>query len=81
MRRLILLPLLLVMLPLFAAEMVQIGNGVNSTEVISSTANETVVQFNLGEYEKTKVEIDGEEWFQVSLRKEGKLLEAGFPEL
>ncbi|MGC9361674.1 MAG: C25 family cysteine peptidase [Candidatus Syntrophosphaera sp.] len=81
MRRLILIPLLLALLPLFAAETVQIGNGVNSAEVISSTANETVVQFNLGEYEKTKVEIDGEEWFQVSLRKEGKLLEAGFPEL
>ncbi|MFO8144576.1 MAG: C25 family cysteine peptidase [Candidatus Syntrophosphaera sp.] len=81
MRRLILIPLLLALLPLFAAETVQIGNGVNSAEVISSTASETVVQFNLGEYEKTKVEIDGEEWFQVSLRKEGKLLEAGFPEL
>lgn len=81
MRRLILIPLLLALLPLFAAETVQIGNGVNSAEVISSTASETVVQFNLGQYEKTKVEIDGEEWFQVSLRKEGKLLEAGFPEL
>lgn len=73
--------LLLALTPLLAAETVVVGAGVNAAEVISSTGTETVIQFNLGEYEKNRVEIEGEEWFQVSLRKEGKLLDAGYPEL
>ncbi|MBW6514111.1 MAG: hypothetical protein K0B87_05085 [Candidatus Syntrophosphaera sp.] len=81
MRRLILLPLLLMLMPLLVAETVLVGNGINSAEVLSSTSNETLIQFNLGKYETTKLEIDGEEWYQIGLAKEGKLLDAGFPEL
>jgi len=62
-------------------ETVQIGNGSNSVDVLSSTDTETVLQFNTNKFEKTKVDINGEEWFDLRLPKEGMLLDKGFPQL
>jgi hypothetical protein len=81
MKRLLWLPILMFMVAWLAAETVQTGAGINSAEVLSSSPSETVLHFQVGSYEKTKLEIEGEDWYEISLPKEGRLLKAGLPEL
>ncbi|MDD4224185.1 MAG: C25 family cysteine peptidase [Candidatus Cloacimonetes bacterium] len=81
MRRMILLALFVSLVTLLAAETVTNGAGVNSATVLSSTPAETVIQYEIGRYEKKEVEIDGQAWYEISLAKEGRLLEKGYPEL
>lgn len=80
-RSLLLLSLLFSFFPLFAYEQIYVGAGANTAEIVYSTTSETVLQFQVGSYQKTQVEIDGDKWYQISLSKEGKLLDEGFPEL
>lgn len=81
MRRMILLSMLLALAPFLAAEAVSTGTGVNSATVLSSTLAETVIQYEIGKYEKLEQEIDGATWYQISLAKEGRLLKLGYPDL
>ncbi|HPH61535.1 MAG TPA: C25 family peptidase propeptide domain-containing protein, partial [Candidatus Syntrophosphaera sp.] len=77
----ILLSMLLALAPFLAAEAVSTGTGVNSATVLSSTLAETVIQYEIGKYEKLEQEIDGATWYQISLAKEGRLLKLGYPDL
>ena len=63
------------------AEIVQVGSGSNSLQLLNSTDLETTLQFNVGEFKKFKVEINSEDWYHILLSKEGKMLDAGYPEL
>ncbi len=81
MRRMIPLLILVALAPLLAAETVLSGAGVNSAEVVSSFQTETIIQYNIGKQEQTEVRIDGSSWYQISLAKEGSLLEKGYPDL
>lgn len=81
MQRITFLAVLLALVPLLAAETVTTGSGVNSAEVISSTQMETVINYNIGRYDKTELQIDSSSWYQISLAQEGRLLEKGYPDL
>ena len=81
MRRIALIVVLAVLTYFLAAETVLTGAGTNTAEVLSSTASETIIQYRIGKYEKTPVKIDDSVWYQINMAKEGKLLEAGHPDL
>ncbi len=81
MKRLVLfLTLLTLLIVSVAAETVSLGGG-NSVAVISSSASETVLQYQIGTFEKTPVNINGNEWFHLQLPKEGITQEKGYPQL
>jgi len=52
-----------------------------SVRVLESTGSRTVLEYTVGGYERTPVEIDGETYYLIDLEREGKLLDAGSPEL
>ncbi len=82
MKRAVLLVSLLIMLALsLNAETMQLGLGENSLTVLSSSDNETLLQYRINQFEKQKVAINGTEWYQVRLPKEGVTQDKGFPEL
>jgi len=82
MKRVVLLIGLLIMIAInLTAEMVQVGFGQNSLSVLSSSDNETLLQYNIVQFDKSKAEIDGTEWFHIRLPKEGITQDKGFPEL
>lgn len=62
-------------------EMVQVGSGSNSMQLLSSSDTETTLQFGVGEFKKIKVDINSEDWYHIVLAREGKMLDAGYPEL
>jgi len=64
-----------------SAEVITTGNGKNSVTVVNDNANETILKYQIGEFEKNRVLIDGEDWFQIRLPKEGITQEKGYPEL
>jgi hypothetical protein len=64
-----------------AAETVMAGSGENCVRVISSTAEETILEYCVGSFEKNPVRIGNEDWYQISLPKEGITLLEGYPEL
>ncbi len=73
---------LLLMLALsLSAELMQVGFGQNSIAVLSNSENEALLQYNISQFEKTKVEINGSEWYHIRLPKEGITQDKGFPEL
>ncbi|HNX02542.1 MAG TPA: C25 family cysteine peptidase [Candidatus Cloacimonas sp.] len=64
-----------------SAEVITTGNGKNSVTIVNDNADETILQFQIGEFEKNRVFIEGEDWFQILLPKEGITQEKGYPEL
>lgn len=82
MKKAVLLVSLLLLLTLsLIAETVQVGLGDNNLSVISSSETETILQYSVSRFEKQKVVIDGSDWFQIRLPKEGITQDKGFPEL
>ncbi len=63
------------------AETVQVSSGENSISVISGSESETIIQYNINRFEKTRVDINGEEWYSIRLPKGAITLDAGSPEL
>ncbi|MDD4309115.1 MAG: C25 family cysteine peptidase, partial [Candidatus Cloacimonetes bacterium] len=80
-RALLVLCLLVTMAMAFSTETVRLGLGENTLSVINSTTSETVLQYEINHFEKSKVQINGAEWFKINLPKEGITQEKGFPEL
>ncbi|GAB1365974.1 hypothetical protein MASR1M36_08450 [Candidatus Cloacimonadaceae bacterium] len=82
MKRMFLVMILLLLLGLgLQAELVQLGSGENTLSVLSSSESETVMQFNINQFEKQQIEINGSAWYQIRLPKEGITQDKGFPEL
>ncbi|MBN1948201.1 MAG: hypothetical protein JW784_00495, partial [Candidatus Cloacimonetes bacterium] len=52
-----------------------------SLELISSTDQETIIEYSLGNFFRTPVEIDGETYYQLRLAKEANTFDKGEPEL
>ncbi|HOY84461.1 MAG TPA: C25 family cysteine peptidase, partial [Candidatus Syntrophosphaera sp.] len=79
----ILLFLSLSMLLVFglAAETTTLGGGSNSVTVLSSSGSETVLQYQIGRFEQTRVQIGGEDWYHINLPKEGITQDKGAPQL
>jgi len=76
----LLISLLLISVVL-SAEVITTGNKKNSVTIVNDNADETILQFQIGEFEKNRVFIEGEDWFQILLPKEGITQEKGYPEL
>ena len=82
MKRTLLLPSLLMLLTFaLAAETITTGSGVNSVAVLSSSASETVLQYQIGKFDTLPVRIGGDEWFHINLPKEGITQDKGLPQL
>jgi len=64
-----------------AAETITVGGGSNSVTVLSSSGTETLLQYQIGRFEQTRVQIGGEDWYHIDLPKEGFTQEKGAPQL
>ncbi len=81
MKRLIIMMSLLLAIFALTAQVITTGSGTNSVTVLSSSASETVLQYQIGNFEQKPVTIAQKEWFHVTLPKEGITQEKGFPQL
>lgn len=82
MKRIILVVFLFtILITSLASETVKLGNGTNSIRGISFTASEAILQYKVSHFEKTKVIIDGDDWYHISLPKEGFTQDKGYPQL
>lgn len=63
------------------AEQVTVSQYENGIRLLNSTPNHMVLELTLGHFNSEPVQIDGATWHNLSLKKEGLTLEAGYPQL
>ena len=63
------------------AEQVTVGPNQNEIRLLSGGGNAMELELTLGQFDTQPVQIDGATWQQISLKKEGLTLEAGYPQL
>ena len=68
-------------LTIIMAETITLGNGQNGISVLSSTENETILEYTIGKFETLAVQIDNMTWHNVYLPGEGILENKGYPQL
>ena len=66
---------------ILSAQAALVSGGKNSIEVLYSNAEETVLQYKIGDFERRAIEIEGKSWYHIALPKEGHSQERGMPEL
>ncbi|MFH1689847.1 MAG: C25 family cysteine peptidase [Candidatus Eisenbacteria bacterium] len=85
MRKAILLLALVFALPVLAlaASTIVVSDHpeVVSARVVESDAQRTVLEYGVGSFTKTPIDIEGEVFHQIRLEGEGSILKRGFPEL
>ena len=69
------------MVSAITAETIKLDERDNSIQIISSSGSETVLQYNISQFDQNQVKINGANWFHISLPKEGITQDKGFPEL
>ena len=79
-KTLILIALSLLTLLSFA-EIVNINDNAKQVNVLSSNDNQTVIEYNFGEFSRELLNIDGESFYNVFLESEAPLMEKGNPAL
>ncbi|MDZ4181783.1 MAG: C25 family peptidase propeptide domain-containing protein, partial [Candidatus Cloacimonadaceae bacterium] len=62
-------------------ETVSAGSNPNTVNLISSSGEETILEFVVGSFDIHSVSIEGKEWQILCLPKEGTLLREGYPQL
>ncbi|HRV10149.1 MAG TPA: C25 family cysteine peptidase [Candidatus Cloacimonas sp.] len=77
----VLLTVLLLLSINLKAELVTAGNGKNEVTLLEDNETETILQYRIAEFEKTKISLEGEDWYHIKLPKEGITQDKGFPEL
>ncbi len=75
------LGLLLLFPLLLLAGNVQPGSGNTLVNVLESSSEQTVLEFNIGSFESEEVEIESKTWQQLHLEREGLLQLEGYPAL
>ena len=75
------LSLLLLFPLLLMAGSLQLGSGETLVNVLESSAEQTILHFQIGSFESESVEIDNETWQHLILEKEGVLQLEGYPAL
>ena len=67
----------------FGGQQVKVGSLANNSQVTVETAdnNRTVLNFEVGAFNKQPVEINGEKYFRIDCEGEGLLYQAGCPAL
>jgi hypothetical protein len=68
-------------LTIIMAETITLENGKNGISVLSSTENETILEYTIGKFETLAVQIDNMTWHNVYLPGEGILENKGYPQL
>ncbi|MFO7660063.1 MAG: C25 family cysteine peptidase, partial [Candidatus Cloacimonadaceae bacterium] len=81
MKRFLLLALLMTLSLLLFAEQYVVNANQNEVNVISTSADQTVLEMTLGHFNREAVRINDETFWSLNLKKEGITLEAGLPEL
>jgi hypothetical protein len=82
MRRLFLLVALLAALCFsLAAEQVNVGGYQNEIRLTDSNPNHMIMEMTLGHFNREAVQINGETWYDLNLKREGLTLEAGYPQV
>ncbi len=81
MRKLFFVLCLLIALTALMAEQVVVSQYPNDIRLTSSSPNNMELEFTLGSFYSDAVNINGSQWYQISMKKEGLTLEAGLPQL
>ena len=64
-----------------AAEQVTVGPNQNQIRLIQSQPDNMVLELTLGHFNREAVQINGNTWYHVDLKKAGLTLESGLPQL
>ncbi len=80
-RMFLLLTLLMALGMALNAEQITVANQPNQIRLTQSTPGNMVLELTLGQFNAEPVKINGATWHELSLKKEGITLEAGYPQL
>lgn len=80
-RILMLFGLLLIMMTALMAENQTISAYQNEVKLISGNPANMIMEMTLGHYDRNAVRINGDTWYEVSVKGAGMTLEAGYPQL
>ncbi|PID27112.1 MAG: gingipain R [Candidatus Cloacimonadota bacterium] len=81
MKKILIMLTLSVLFVALNAERINLNSRETGAELISSDIDETIVEFNLGSFERMPVEINGETYYQINAKTDGKLYLKGQPGL
>jgi hypothetical protein len=81
MKKILIMLTLLALFVSVSAERININNQGTGARLISSDIEETIVQFNLGSFDRKAVEIDGQTFYQIHAKTDGQLYLKGQPSL
>jgi hypothetical protein len=81
MKKILIVLTLLALFVSVSAERININNQGTGARLISSDIEETIVQFNLGSFDRNAVEIDGNTFYQINADTDGQLYLKGQPSL
>jgi len=82
MKRLFLIvALLMALMAILNAEQVNVGSAPNGVRLVQSGQDNMVLELTIGQFNREPVQINGETWYNLNLKKEGLTLEAGLPQV
>ena len=81
MKKLLLLALIAMLAFLLNAEQFMVNDSQNEVTVISTNAQQTVLEMTLGHFNREAVRINNETYWALNLKKEGFTMETGMPQL
>ncbi|MCF7920800.1 MAG: T9SS type A sorting domain-containing protein [Candidatus Cloacimonetes bacterium] len=81
MKRCVIFLLTAVMLLSLSAEVVMINSRELAVNVLSSDQQSTLLEMDLGSFQREAVTIEGEEYWRIGLAGENRTYEAGYPEI
>ncbi|MCB5271801.1 MAG: C25 family cysteine peptidase [Candidatus Cloacimonetes bacterium] len=80
-RTLFLIALMIIMITSLFAERISLGSDGNSLQVLQSTTQETILQYQIQHFDTQEVQIRGSSWHHITLPKEGITQDKGLPAL
>ncbi|MDY0151708.1 MAG: C25 family cysteine peptidase, partial [Candidatus Cloacimonas sp.] len=81
MKHLLTMLCLLLALSALMAEQVVVSEYQNDIRLTQSSPNYMEMEFTLGSFNREAVTINGSQWYNLNLKKEGLTLEAGYPQV
>jgi len=81
MKKILVVFLLMLVTSISFAEVITINDDQFSVNVLSSSENETVIEYNLGNFNREPVVVNGETYYNLTLAKEANSFDKGAPSL
>lgn len=81
MKKILILSILTLFTVLLFAEQYMVNGNQNEVRLLASDAQQSVLELSLGHFLREEVQINGETYWQLQLKKEGITQDAGFPQL